>query len=135
MVAWGAGTNTTAQPHFSQSRIPIGLSNAVAVIGGGYHSLGLITDGSPFVVRQPWGWSIETGDSVSLSVGALGMPTLSYQWEFNGSALLGETNAMLVHTNFALSSSGDNQCVVTNDLGFTRSLSAILNFMRTSPEL
>jgi hypothetical protein len=133
VVAWGAGTNTTAQPHFSQSRIPIGLGNTVAAIGGGYHSLGLVTDGSPFVMRQPWSWSIETGDSVSLNLMALGTPTLYYQWEFNGSALPEETNATLVLKNVTLSNAGNYQCVVSNALGFTRSSSASLEVLRTSP--
>jgi hypothetical protein len=133
-VAWSAGTNTAATPHFSQSKIPIGISNVVGMAGGGYHSLVLINDGSPFVLRQPWNSKTDSGGNVSLSVNALGTPTLSYQWELNGSPLTGETNSILVLTNVPLSYAGDFQCFVSNSLGFVRSSSAILTVSRTFPE-
>ena len=39
MVAWGAGTNYGSSPNSGQSLVPAGLNNAVALAGGGYHSL------------------------------------------------------------------------------------------------
>jgi len=69
-----------------------------------------------------------------LKVIALGTPTMSYQWEFNGAPLIGETNSILTLTNLALSSGGSYQCVVSNAFGFTLSSSAILTVLRTSPE-
>lgn len=43
-VAWGAGTNYASSPNAGQSVVPAGLNNAVAVAGGGYHSLALKAD-------------------------------------------------------------------------------------------
>ncbi|HVM47833.1 MAG TPA: LamG-like jellyroll fold domain-containing protein [Candidatus Acidoferrum sp.] len=43
-VAWGAGTNYGTTPNYGQSIVPAGLVNAVAVAGGGYHSLALKAD-------------------------------------------------------------------------------------------
>jgi alpha-tubulin suppressor-like RCC1 family protein len=43
-VAWGAGTNYGSSPNSGQSIVPAGLNNAVAVAGGGYHSLALKAD-------------------------------------------------------------------------------------------
>ena len=44
VVAWGAGTNYGAAPNAGQSIVPAGLNSAVAVAGGGYHSLALRAD-------------------------------------------------------------------------------------------
>ena len=44
VVAWGAGTNYGSSPNYGQSIVPAGLINAVAVAGGGYHSLALKAD-------------------------------------------------------------------------------------------
>jgi alpha-tubulin suppressor-like RCC1 family protein len=52
IAAWGAGTNYVF-PAYGQSVVPSGLSNAVAVAGGGAHSLSLRTDGSVLA----WGYN------------------------------------------------------------------------------
>ena len=47
VVVWGAGiTNSNVLPHYGQSQIPNGLTNAVAVAAGGYHSTVLKSDGT-----------------------------------------------------------------------------------------
>ncbi len=47
VVAWGAGTNYIARdlPNYGQSVVPAGLNNAVAIAGGGYHTLTVKADG------------------------------------------------------------------------------------------
>ena len=50
-VAWGAGTNYGSSPNYGQSIVPARLNTAVAVAGGGYHSLALRADTDV----QAWG--------------------------------------------------------------------------------
>ena len=58
VVAWGAGTNNTGgSPDFGQSQVPAGLSNVVAIAGGGYHSLALRAD------RTVAAWGAGTNDT------------------------------------------------------------------------
>jgi len=45
VAAWGAGTNYSSSPNFGQSIVPTGLNNAVAIAGGGYHTLTFKADG------------------------------------------------------------------------------------------
>ncbi|MBI5218218.1 MAG: immunoglobulin domain-containing protein [Bacteroidia bacterium] len=56
------------------------------------------------------------GDTVSLQVNATGN-LLTYQWMHNGSAIGGETSALLDFSSVALSDSGDYYCVVNNNCG------------------
>jgi len=54
IVPWGAGlTNSINLPISGQSLIPAALSNAVAVAGGGYHSLAILPSGKV----TGWGYS------------------------------------------------------------------------------
>ena len=45
VVAWGAGTNISFQPHLGQSIIPLTLTNSHAVSAGGFHGLSLGNNG------------------------------------------------------------------------------------------
>jgi hypothetical protein len=57
------------------------------------------------ITAQPQSQTISDGASVSFSVGASGSGTLGYQWQLEGTAIAGATNATLtlstVHTNQA----------------------------------
>jgi hypothetical protein len=57
------------------------------------------------------------GASASLQVAAFGVPPLTYQWLFNGHALLGETANVLSLTNVQPDQSGAYSVVVTNANG------------------
>jgi len=66
VVAWGAGmTNSNISPNFGQSLIPVATSNAVAIAGGGYHSLALQAGG----MVTAWGFNAygETNVPASLT--------------------------------------------------------------------
>jgi outer membrane protein assembly factor BamB len=45
------------------------------------------------IIVQPRAQSAEVGDTVTFSVGAVGSPSLTYQWFFNGQTVAGATNA------------------------------------------
>lgn len=103
IVGWGA--NGTTYPDYGQATVPAGLSNVVAIAAGDTYSLALVNDGSPFITKQPASQVVTSNTTVQFSVSALGMPTLSYQWQKNGGNLAdgvnvaGSTTAQLTLSN------------------------------------
>lgn len=68
VVAWGAGftntsTNFEVSPEFGQSIIPAGLNDVISVVGGGFHTLALKSDGT--VVA----WGMNTTGQIDVPVG------------------------------------------------------------------
>lgn len=54
---------------------------------------GFIVTDQPVVSQDPVGGSYVTGQTINLSVGAIGISTLSYQWRSNGIPISGATSA------------------------------------------
>src|SRR5208283_685657 len=50
---------------------------------------------APVITEQPVDTAAVVGDTVSLTVAAEGVPSPTYQWLFNGTAILGATNPVL----------------------------------------
>jgi hypothetical protein len=73
---------------------------------------------SPSITMQPDTDIFEReGASVYLTVTAIGMSPLSYQWTFDGNNLSGETNGFLSIPNLQPSQFGTYRVVVTNPFG------------------
>lgn len=98
--------------------VPAGLSNVLAVAAAGCgHSLALIGGGPPIpntlltdrLVAQEVG-------TVMFYAPAVGDWPLGYQWQFNGTNLLGATNAWLILTNVLPSQAGLYSVTVSNSL-------------------
>jgi len=87
----------------------------------------------PIITLQPTSQEVFVGNEVSLMAGAFGLPTLSYQWLFNGSNIVGETNQSLRITNVQLAHAGNYSLVVSNAFGFTNSLQAVLTVLPAPP--
>lgn len=117
VVGWGDN-------NFGEITVPAAVSNAVGIAGGDDHSLALVNDGSPAIVRQPASQSIDPGATLSLNVGAVGMPMLSYQWFFNGSPVTDATNWVLSVTNFQSTNAGSYSVLVSNSLNAVTSAPA-----------
>jgi hypothetical protein len=69
------------------------------------------------ITTQPASQTAITGDTVSLSVGASGDPSPTYQWRKNSVSLSGETSTTLNLGTVSLSDAADYDVVVTNALG------------------
>jgi sugar lactone lactonase YvrE len=80
----------------------------------------------PVIVTQPQSQTAGIGQTVTLSVNAVGAPAPTYQWLFNGQAISGATGSTLVLTNVQPSASGTYSVRVTNTLGSATSVAATL---------
>lgn len=83
---------------------------------------------TPFIMSQPPGQSQVQGLNASISVGVLGTPPFSYQWQFNGTNIPGATNFTLIVTNVQAANLGNYGVVVTNIAGSIISSNAPLGF-------
>jgi hypothetical protein len=70
----------------------------------------------PFILIQPTTQTQAIGGSVTFTVAALGS-SLAYQWEFNGSAVLGATNSSYTVANVDFPNQGNYDVVLTNGSG------------------
>lgn len=80
--------------------------------------------GPPFIAKQPQSQTATVGDSVTFGVDATGTPPLTYQWQFNGTALAGATGTTLTLANVQLANAGNYSVVVTNATGQSLASSA-----------
>lgn len=86
----------------------------------------------PTIITQPLSQSVVVGITVNLVAAAVGDPTLTYQWRFNGAAIGGATGPTLSLSNVQTSQSGDYSVVVTNPYGTATSANATLS-VKTAP--
>ena len=80
----------------------------------------------PVITSQPGNQTVLLGTTASFSVSATGTVPLSYQWSFNGSEIIGATNATLSLADAQFSQSGNYSVLVTNPYGSTNSAAALL---------
>src|SRR5262249_30888387 len=109
------------------ARVPPGISSAIDVAGGQYHSLIALGDGS-IVFRMPLAdRAAALGSQMLFNAMAAGAPPLSYQWQLNGSVLPGATNAWLRLNNLQASDAGNYCVTVSNSFGGVTSRVAALS--------
>lgn len=80
----------------------------------------------PFITAQPSSQNVIKGKTVTLSVGAIGSPTLLFQWNFNGSPLPGATASSLVLPNISTAQAGNYFVTISNDVGGVISATATI---------
>jgi hypothetical protein len=81
---------------------------------------------APSILSQPASRTVMVGDTAAFTVGAAGSPPLSYQWAFNGVALVGQTSSTLTLDNIQMTQAGSYSVLVTNLAGSTPSSNALL---------
>jgi len=82
--------------------------------------------GSPLITSQPTNQTVAAGGTANFSVTAGGATPLSYQWNFNGTNILGATNTTLTLTNVQFNQAGNYAVLVTNSYGSVLSSNAML---------
>ncbi len=87
---------------------------------------------SPFIEVQPTNQTVPLGAYVTFSVTAVG-PGLTYQWQFNGTNILGATNSTYVLSFAQYNSAGTYTVVVTNNYGAASSSNALLTVVPPTP--
>ena len=80
----------------------------------------------PTIVSQPQDQTVHAGTNVTFAVTTAGSAPLRYQWEWNGTAVPGGTNAELRLTDVTLAQAGDYRVVVSNPGGTATSDAARL---------
>jgi alpha-tubulin suppressor-like RCC1 family protein len=128
VVVWGDNG-------FGETNTPSALSNlvTVAVAGGGYHSLALVNDGMPLILRPPVGGTFFSGRDVTLSAKAVGALPLRYQWLRNGTNLPGATQSTLSLSAITAADATSYQIVVSNALGLAASVPAPVTVLDGAP--
>ena len=80
----------------------------------------------PIITSQPASQAVSVGDTVAFSVTAAGGSPLSYQWQWNGAGLAGQTASSLTLNDVQLTNAGSYSVVVTNPAGSVISSNAVL---------
>jgi hypothetical protein len=97
-------------------------------------SLSILTNATPFALSpvingQPQSQTVVQSTAAGFVVSASGATPLSYQWQFYGTNISGATNSSLVFTNAQLTNAGSYSVVVSNYLGITNSITAVLQVL------
>lgn len=106
VVAWGWNDD-------GQSTVPISLAGVTTIAAGWQHTVALI---GPIITAQPVAQTFALGGGVTLSVSTVGTG-LSYQWQFNGTNIVGATEATLNLASLTQANEGGYQVVVTSVAG------------------
>ena len=73
----------------------------------------------PIILSQPTNQTVSVGGTATFSVSANGIPPFFYQWNFNGTNIVGATNTSLTLTNVQLNQAGYYAVLVANAGGST----------------
>ncbi len=88
---------------------------------------------APQILSQPQPLSVQEGREASFSVGAIGNPRPSYQWQKNGVDLQGATLSTYTIPSATFDDSGAYRCAVTNSEGTVTSAGATLTVQAAPP--
>jgi len=121
------------------TNLTLTLTNVQTIRAGGYSLVASNTGGvvssvvatltvniPPAITTPPQSQTKLAGQDVALSVVATGTGPLGYQWNFNGTNLVGATSATLLLAAVQSAASGSYTVAVTNMAGTTTSVAAIL---------
>ena len=116
-------TIIVAQPA-NQGQYDVVMSNPGGSVTSAVATLTILSP--PSITNPPQSQVVVAGTNALFSVGAIGTPPLSFQWQFYGTNIFLATNAELVVANSQAINSGDYAVVVTNYYGAVTSSIATL---------
>jgi alpha-tubulin suppressor-like RCC1 family protein len=126
VVAWGDNS-------YGETNVPASAINISAISAGEGYGLALMNYGPLAIIRQPNSQATYSGQTAFIGVAALGVPALSYQWQFNGTNIAGATNSLLTLTNVQSANAGNYQVVISNPAGTITSATAVLTVLQSTP--
>ncbi len=83
----------------------------------------------PKIIRPPGAQTAHVGGQVGFSVAAIGEAPLDFQWQFNGVAVPGATEATLWLEDVQLAQAGNYTVAVSNSVGVAISAGAVLQVL------
>ena len=104
---------------------------ATNVAGSATNSATLTVIVPPLITAAPVSLVVTSTQAASFSVTATGIPTPTYQWQFNNSPISNETNATLNIASATSANTGNYKVTVSNAAGSTNSASATLTVNST----
>jgi glucose/arabinose dehydrogenase/alpha-tubulin suppressor-like RCC1 family protein/sugar lactone lactonase YvrE len=120
-IGWGCASCFGVLP------VPANLSHVSAVAAGELFSLALTR--APWITEQPTNRTAVPGDDISFTVAAISAEPLTYQWLFNGVALEGATNAILLLTDVQNTNAGSYTVRVANSVTVAQSAPVTLTIL------
>jgi sugar lactone lactonase YvrE len=88
---------------------------------------------APVIQTQPQSQTVTQGSSVQFSVTTSGRPAVTYQWNFNGTAIGGATSSSYSLSSAQSGNAGNYTVVVSNVLGNVTSTPATLAVSQSTP--
>jgi len=85
-----------------------------------------VVGNTPVITTQPQSQTVTLSNTAVFSVSAIGYPSLSFQWRFNGTNLAGATNTSLTLSNVRTNQAGNYAVLVANVFGSVLSSNAVL---------
>ena len=109
VVAWGTSQVVAGMA---------GLTNVFAIAGGEDYALAIRSGPpTPVLTLEPTGQYQTPGGNVTFTAMAEGLYGVTYQWQFDGTNILGATNAELTLTNVQAMQSGSYDVVISDTGG------------------
>ena len=86
----------------------------------------------PTILTPPQSLTVSNGNTANFTVSAGGSLPLTYQWDFNGSVLVGANTSILTISNVQAANQGDYTVVVSNAVGLITSTAAHLTVQQAA---
>ena len=146
-LSWQWQFNGAAIPNATVSSLT--LAPVITNEAGGYsvivtNTLGSVTSQvavltvqgvPPSITQQPLSQTVYVGSNVLFTAAATGTAPLSWQWEFNGTAISGATDSMFTLVSVITNKAGHYSIMITNFLGSITSQEAVLTVLDAAPAI
>jgi hypothetical protein len=126
------GYTMALNPSYVVKNITLPKDSDVEIVSITLSNLTLALPEPPAIVTQPQSLVVTNGGSATLTVAALGSPTLTYQWQWNGTnvsdqaGVAGATTDSLTLAGVTQTNAGGYQVIVENSYGSVTSAVATL---------